>query len=101
MREASLLACGKVPFGELVCGKISAPESAVREFQAWIHAEEWGELALHSSPSRQVEAFQKIGDMPPRLFYGSSAGLAAPAASIMNSIAQTGTICGKAEEVAW
>ena len=38
------------------------PESAVREFQAWIHAEEWGELALHSSPSRQVEAFQKIVD---------------------------------------
>ena len=30
------------------------------------------------------------GDMPPRLFYGASAGLAAPAASIMNSIAQTG-----------
>ena len=38
------------------------PESAVREFQAWIHAEEWGELALHSSPSGQVEAFQKIVD---------------------------------------
>ena len=31
-----------------------------------------------------------IGDMPPRLFYASSAGLAAPAASIMNRIAQTG-----------
>ena len=30
------------------------------------------------------------GDMPPRLFYASSAGLAAPAARIMNSIAQTG-----------
>ena len=30
------------------------------------------------------------GDMPPRLFYAASAGLAAPAASIMNSIAQTG-----------
>ena len=30
------------------------------------------------------------GDLPPRLFYGASAGLAAPAASIMNRIAQTG-----------
>jgi hypothetical protein len=30
------------------------------------------------------------GDMPPRLFYAASAGLAAPAASIMNRIAQTG-----------
>ena len=30
------------------------------------------------------------GDLPPRLFYAASAGLAAPAASIMNRIAQTG-----------
>lgn len=30
------------------------------------------------------------GDMPPRLFYEASAGLAAPAARIMNNIAQTG-----------
>jgi hypothetical protein len=30
------------------------------------------------------------GDMPPRLFYDASAGLAAPAARIMNQIAQTG-----------
>ena len=30
------------------------------------------------------------GDMPPRLFYGASAALAAPAARIMNNIARTG-----------
>jgi hypothetical protein len=30
------------------------------------------------------------GDMPPRLFYGASAALAAPAAKIMNNIARTG-----------
>ena len=30
------------------------------------------------------------GDMPPRLFYDASAGLATPAAKIMNQIAQTG-----------
>ena len=30
------------------------------------------------------------GDIPPRLFYGASAALAAPAARIMNNIAQTG-----------
>ena len=30
------------------------------------------------------------GDMPPQLFYAASAGLAEPAARIMNSIAQTG-----------
>ena len=31
------------------------------------------------------------GDMPPKLFYDASAALAAPAAKIMNRIAQTGT----------
>ena len=31
------------------------------------------------------------GDMPPRLFYEASAGLAAPAAKIMNKIAQLGS----------
>ena len=36
------------------------PESAVREFLAWIHAEQWGELAIHSSPSEQVDVFQNI-----------------------------------------
>ena len=30
------------------------------------------------------------GDIPPRLFYGASAALAAPAARIMNNIARTG-----------
>ena len=30
------------------------------------------------------------GDMPPRLFYGASAALAAPAARIINNIARTG-----------
>ena len=30
------------------------------------------------------------GDMPPRLFYKASAALAAPAARIMNNIAQAG-----------
>ena len=36
------------------------PDSAVRDFMAWIHTEEWGELAIHSSHSEQVEVFQKI-----------------------------------------
>ena len=36
------------------------PESAVREFLAWIL--DWGELANYRSPSEQVEAFQKIVD---------------------------------------
>ena len=38
------------------------PESAVRQFLAWIHGVDWGELANHSSPSDQVEAFQNIVD---------------------------------------
>ena len=36
------------------------PESAVREFQAWIHTEDWGELTDQSSPAEQVEVFQNI-----------------------------------------
>ena len=39
------------------------PESAVREFLAWICKEEWGELVIHSSPSEQVDAFQNIVDI--------------------------------------
>ena len=38
------------------------PDSAVREFLAWIHTEGWGELATHSSPTEQVEVFQQIVD---------------------------------------
>ena len=36
------------------------PESAVREFLVWIHAEEWGKIVPDSSHSEQVDAFQNI-----------------------------------------